>query len=986
MALALYDRVQQTGTANTTVSFTLSGSVTGYQSFSVVGNGNTTYYGATDTSGNWEVGIGTYATGGTLTRTTILASSNSGSAVTFSGTVTVFVTYPSERSVNLDANGVATIGSPISYSDTGILGSYASTTAGYNQLIVQNKSNASNASTNLNVSNDTATSGSGYAELGINSSAFSGTGSFNLPGASYLASASTDLSIGTYGAYNVHFVTNSSTTDAMTIYNSGGVSLGGQPDPGLGTLYANNVYLGFNTITAAAGTTTLTNASSGWQQVVGTTTQTIKLPVATTLYKGLAYTIANNSTGSVTITDSAGTTLDTTVTGGSSILVLTNNSTSAGSWTAYSYVPSSYDFSTSTANFGNASITNAVWNGTTIASGYGGTGLTTFSAANNALYSTSSSALAAGTLPVAAGGTGATTLTSNGVVYGNGTSAVSATSAGTTGQVLIATTGSAPSWGSVPSTAAVTSFSAGTTGLTPSTGTTGAVTLAGTLNVANGGTGTTTSTGSGSVVLSSSPSLTTPTLGAATGTSLAVSASALTSSNTSNLGVGGTLGFSDTGIIAHSVATTNGYLQQVIQNKSAGTAASAEFIAYNDSGTATTNYATFGINSSGYTGTGAINTANYGYFITGSTDIVVGTAGANNIHLVTNSQATDALTVNTSNAVAFNGSYGTSGYVLQSNGSGSAPSWVAPGGSTTLTTTSFTATAGQTSFTVTYTPALLQGVYRNGIKLDPADYTSTSGTAIVLSTGAVVGDNIQVQYFTSLATTTAVNSISFGSTGLTPSTATSGAVTVAGTLAVANGGTGQTTASAAFNALSPITSTGDLILGNGVNSATRLGIGTNGQVLTSNGTTASWAAAAGATITGTTTSGTYYVVGTTSTSGSLTTASISNTNAVSYNASTGALTAVSHVSSSDERLKSNIQTLTNAVQTVENLRGVSYLRNDKPEIGVVAQEVEKILPMLVQEDPEGYKTVAYGNMVGLLIEAVKELSAEVKTLKAELNK
>ena len=102
MALVLADRVQQTGTANTTVSFSLTGSVLGFQSFTTIGNGNTTYYAATDTSGNWEVGIGTYATGGTLTRTTILASSNSGSAVTFSGTVNVFVTYPSERSVNLD--------------------------------------------------------------------------------------------------------------------------------------------------------------------------------------------------------------------------------------------------------------------------------------------------------------------------------------------------------------------------------------------------------------------------------------------------------------------------------------------------------------------------------------------------------------------------------------------------------------------------------------------------------------------------------------------------------------------------------------------------------------------------------------------------------------------------------------------------------------------------------------------------------------------
>jgi hypothetical protein len=69
------------------------------------------------------------------------------------------------------------------------------------------------------------------------------------------------------------------------------------------------------------------------------------------------------------------------------------------------------------------------------------------------------------------------------------------------------------------------------------------------------------------------------------------------------------------------------------------------------------------------------------------------------------------------------------------------------------------------------------------------------------------------------------------------------AANVTGTVAIANGGTGQTTASAAFNALSPITTTGDLIIGNGANSATRLPIGTNGFILTSNGTTATWTAA-----------------------------------------------------------------------------------------------------------------------------------------------
>ena len=89
-----------------------------------------------------------------------------------------------------------------------------------------------------------------------------------------------------------------------------------------------------------------------------------------------------------------------------------------------------------------------------------------------------------------------------------------------------------------------------------------------------------------------------------------------------------------------------------------------------------------------------------------------------------------------------------------------------------------------------------------------------------------------------------VSTFSAGTTGLTPSSATAGAITLGGTLSIANGGTGQTTAGAAFNALSPITTTGDLIIGNGANSATRLAIGTSGQFLTSNGTTASWAAPA----------------------------------------------------------------------------------------------------------------------------------------------
>jgi hypothetical protein len=109
MALVLKDRVKETSTTAGTGTITLAGAVAGFQSFSAVGNGNTTYYAIVDnTTGDWEVGIGTYtASGTTLSRTTVLSSSNSGSLVNFvANPKDVFVTYPSEKSVYEDASNV----------------------------------------------------------------------------------------------------------------------------------------------------------------------------------------------------------------------------------------------------------------------------------------------------------------------------------------------------------------------------------------------------------------------------------------------------------------------------------------------------------------------------------------------------------------------------------------------------------------------------------------------------------------------------------------------------------------------------------------------------------------------------------------------------------------------------------------------------------------------------------------------------------------
>ena len=129
MALVVKDRVQETSTTTGTGTLTLAGAVSGFQSFSVIGNANTTYY-AIVGGAEFEVGLGTYTSSGTtLSRDTVLASSNGGSAVNFSaGTKNVFVTYPADKSIYDDAAGnVIALGTPASVTLPEIVISPAST-------------------------------------------------------------------------------------------------------------------------------------------------------------------------------------------------------------------------------------------------------------------------------------------------------------------------------------------------------------------------------------------------------------------------------------------------------------------------------------------------------------------------------------------------------------------------------------------------------------------------------------------------------------------------------------------------------------------------------------------------------------------------------------------------------------------------------------------------------------------------------------------
>ena len=150
MALVVKDRIKETTTTTGTGTVTLAGADSGFQAFSVLGDGNTTYYAITSGT-DWEVGTGTYTSSGTtLSRDTILESSNGGTAITLSGTSSVFCTYPAEKAVVQDGDNTgiapqlgATNGMFVNNS---IIGTNYTVPTGYNAMSVSPVSVASGVS------------------------------------------------------------------------------------------------------------------------------------------------------------------------------------------------------------------------------------------------------------------------------------------------------------------------------------------------------------------------------------------------------------------------------------------------------------------------------------------------------------------------------------------------------------------------------------------------------------------------------------------------------------------------------------------------------------------------------------------------------------------------------------------------------------------------------------------------------------------------
>ena len=300
MALVLNDRVQETCSAPGTGAATLLGAVTGFQTFSSgVGNGNTCYYCIADQGGaNWEVGLGTYSSSGnTLTRTTPYSGSAATPVNFSSGVQTVFVTYPAEKKVILDATGnttaLGTVSSGVWEGTTvavlhGGTGVTTSTGSGDNVLSTNPVLTTPNLGTPsaVNLTNGTAlpltTGVSGVlptANGGTNLSTFTSGGAVYATSTSALTTGTLPIASG--GTNQTSFTAPSGTVSGLVFFNGTGLANDATvTDVGYNTstntLVANKITAGgliestLNGFKFPDGTTQTTAATAGVSQAKAT--------------------------------------------------------------------------------------------------------------------------------------------------------------------------------------------------------------------------------------------------------------------------------------------------------------------------------------------------------------------------------------------------------------------------------------------------------------------------------------------------------------------------------------------------------------------------------------------------------------------------------------------------------------------------------------------------------------------------------------------
>lgn len=314
--------------------------------------------------------------------------------------------------------------------------------------------------------------------------------------------------------------------------------------------------------------------------------------------------------------------------------------------------------------------------------------------------------------------------------------------------------------------------------------------------------------------------------------------------------------YTDTGTLLQLTGNTNSYSQAILQNTNSGSAATADYVVSNNLGTATTYYADFGINSSGFTGTGSLNLPNASYLTATSGDLAIGTTTSNGIHFVVNNGATDAVSINSSGVTSL-----STPLAVSSGGTGASTASAAlsdlgamplVGGTFTGNVTfngqlTSTVASGNAPFVVSSNTLVsnLNSQYLNG---NASSYFATSGanSNITSLTGLTTAMPISEGGTGSTNASAALTALGAASSGANSSITSLSGLTTA--LPITEGGTGATSASSALASLGAIPAPSSPVQGNVMyyngTSWTTLAPGTSGYYLQTQGASANpvWAA------------------------------------------------------------------------------------------------------------------------------------------------